>query len=54
MDNDEYPEMPTSEEEWRAHWAFYKLTVAQRDGAWREIEELKAQMKTAAVGSEAR
>jgi hypothetical protein len=36
--------MPTSQEEWEAHWAFYKLTLAQRDAAWREIATLRAQM----------
>lgn len=37
----DYPPMPTTEAEWRAHWAFYRLTVAQRDAAWRELERLK-------------
>jgi hypothetical protein len=35
------PPMPASQEEWAAHWAFYELTVAQRDRAWREIERLR-------------
>jgi hypothetical protein len=37
----DYPPMPTSQEEWEAHWAFYKLTVQQRDAAWSEIKELR-------------
>lgn len=41
-----YPPMPTSEEEWRAHCAFYRLTVDQRDRAWREIEDLKKKIDT--------
>jgi hypothetical protein len=32
--------MPTSEAEWEAQWAFYRLTVQQRDAAWRENERL--------------
>jgi hypothetical protein len=36
------PELPVSLSEWEAHWAFYRLTVDQRDRAWREVEELKA------------
>lgn len=35
------PPMPKSQEEWEAHWAFYRLTVMQRDAAWREIERLR-------------
>jgi hypothetical protein len=38
---DAVPPMPTSQGEWEVHWAFYKLTVAQRDAAWREVEELR-------------
>lgn len=41
MDN-EIPPRPKTDREWAAHWAFYKLTAAQRDNAWREIEALKA------------
>jgi hypothetical protein len=33
--------MPASQAEWEAHWAFYRLTVAQRDSAWQEIERLQ-------------
>ena len=36
----DYPPMPTSEAEWQTHWAFYKLTVAQRDAAWRALERI--------------
>lgn len=35
------PPMPASQAEWEAHWAFYKLTVAERDQAWHEIRELR-------------
>jgi hypothetical protein len=35
------PPMPQSQEEWEAHWAFYKLTVAQRDAAWSEVRGLR-------------
>lgn len=38
----DYPDMPETEAEWRAHWAFYRLTLAQRDAAWREIEALRS------------
>jgi hypothetical protein len=41
MSTDDVPPMPTSEEEWAVHWAFYRLTVMQRDLAWRELERLK-------------
>jgi len=27
------PPMPASEDEWAAHWAFYQLTVSERDEA---------------------
>jgi hypothetical protein len=37
---DRTPPLPTSQAEWEAHWAFYKLTVAQRDLAWRQEERL--------------
>jgi hypothetical protein len=47
---DDYPDMPADEAEWRCHWAFYKLTVAQRDAAWREIEHLRRLVE--APGSE--
>jgi hypothetical protein len=33
--------MPTSQAEWEAHWAFYELTVKQRDGAWVETRDLR-------------
>ena len=33
--------MPASQEEWEAHWAFYKLTVLQRDAAWSEVTNLR-------------
>lgn len=36
------PPMPTSQDEWEIHWAFYQLTIAQRDSAWREVELLRA------------
>jgi hypothetical protein len=35
------PPMPASQEEWEAHWAFYKLTVKQRDAAWSEVTHLR-------------
>lgn len=38
---DSCPPMPTSQAEWEVHWAFYKITVAQRNLAWRELERLK-------------
>ena len=34
------PPMPASQEEWEAHWAFYKLTVLRRDEAWAENTRL--------------
>ena len=37
----EYPPLPETEEEWKAHVAFYRLTVMQRDAAWRENERLR-------------
>lgn len=37
---DPYPALPSSQAEWEVHVAFYRLTVAQRDRAWREIESL--------------
>ena len=43
-------DMPTSEAEWEAHQAFYRHTVAQRDAAWREVEELRVMLN----GSDAR
>ena len=33
--------MPQSQAEWEAHWAFYRLTVLQRDQAWREVRDLR-------------
>jgi hypothetical protein len=42
MTDDHYPDMPSSEAEWRCHWAFYRLTVKQRDAAWREVERLRS------------
>jgi hypothetical protein len=39
------PEMPTSEEEWRTHCAFYNLTVAQRDHAWHRLGALKQELE---------
>lgn len=38
---EETPPMPTSQQEWEVHWAFYRITVQQRDLAWRELERLK-------------
>lgn len=38
---DDVPPMPTSQAEWEAHWAFYRLTVMQRDAAWRDLEAAK-------------
>lgn len=35
------PPMPQSQQEWEAHWAFYQLTLLQRNQAWAEIESLK-------------
>jgi hypothetical protein len=35
------PPMPANQEEWEAHWAFYTLTVKQRDAAWEEIRFLR-------------
>ena len=35
------PPMPATQAEWEAHWAFYRLTVAQRDRAWAEVRELR-------------
>ena len=35
------PPMPQSQEEWEAHWAFYRLTVQQRDQAWTEVRTLR-------------
>lgn len=40
-----YPEMPSSEDEWQTHVAFYRLTAAQRDRAWRRITELESAYK---------
>lgn len=40
-----YHERLPSDGEWKAHQAFYKLTVAQRDGAWRESEVLRGAIK---------
>lgn len=37
---DTTPPMPTNPVEWETHWAFYKLTVMQRDHAWLEVERL--------------
>ncbi len=34
----DFPPMPATEAEWQAHWTFYKLTVAQRDAAWRQTD----------------
>ena len=39
--------MPTSQAEWEIHWAFYKLTVAQRDAAWHEVEKLRTVLNEA-------
>lgn len=39
---DSTPPMPATEAEWVIHWAIYKLTVSQRDAAWRELEESKS------------
>jgi len=47
--SDPTPPMPTSEAEWAAHWAFYKLALMQRDAAWREIERLRDVMQTEAM-----
>jgi hypothetical protein len=35
------PPMPSTQAEWAAHWAFYRHAIAQRDGAWRELEGRK-------------
>lgn len=48
---DETPPRPETDAEWAAHWAFYKLTVAQRDAAWREIEQIKARLMQNAEGA---
>jgi len=37
--------MPASQGEWEAHWAFYKLTVAQRDAAWAELEDMSRMIR---------
>src|SRR3546814_10214763 len=39
----------TTEPEEAVHRAFYKLTVAQRDAAWREVEWLKKEIGRAHV-----
>lgn len=44
----ETPPFPASQVEWEVHWAFYRLTVAQRDRAWREIEFLKRALQAMA------
>jgi len=41
----ELDDPPPSPAEYRAHIAFYNLTVAQRDRAWRRIEDLGAALK---------
>ncbi len=41
---DRTPPRPETDAQWEAHWAFYKFTVAQRDAAWREIEQIKARL----------
>jgi hypothetical protein len=41
--------LPT-EGEWAAHRAFYDLTVAQRDAAWRESEVLRNAIRTLLQG----
>ena len=33
--------MPATQAEWEAHWAFYRLTVMQRDAAWSEVKNLR-------------
>lgn len=35
------PPMPTSQAEWAAHWAFYRLTVLQRDRAWSDLAAMR-------------
>ena len=35
------PPMPTTQAEWEAHWALYRLTVHQRDAAWSEVTNLR-------------
>jgi hypothetical protein len=44
---DETPPMPTSQAEWETHWAFYRLTVMQRDAAWREVEAIRPRIDSA-------
>ena len=43
--SDETPPMPASQQEWEVHWSFYRLTVAERDQAWREIEKLRSLLR---------
>ena len=37
----DYPDMPTSEAEWRCHCAFWRLSIDQRDRAWQNEAALK-------------
>jgi hypothetical protein len=43
MTDETCPPMPATEAEWRVYWAFYRMTIAQRDAAWREISALNRQ-----------
>jgi hypothetical protein len=38
---DDAAPIPESAEEWRAHLAFHRLAISQRDAAWRELERLR-------------
>jgi predicted GTPase len=39
------PPMPATQEEWETHWAFYLLTVKQRDAAWSEVRHLREMLE---------
>ena len=39
--HDDPPPMPTTQAEWEVHWFFYRLTIRQRDAAWRELARLE-------------
>lgn len=53
MPSEPIPPMPQSQVEWEAHWAFYKLTVAQRNLAWSELEQCRETVTTLAAGFQA-
>jgi len=43
----EIPPRPSTDETWAAHWAFYVLTVSQRNQAWHEAKVLREQLSVA-------